>query len=177
MAKASIYTRKGDFGETGIWSGKRFPKSDTLIEAIGSIDELNATIGVVIESLSRQSKEKLEQVQRDLFGIGAQLAGYQGTESRAQGLERRVEEMEEEIDKMWGKMPPLRNFILPRGQLHLARTVCRRVERSVIKAIKQLPSNSIKMSILKYTNRLSDYLFCLARWENFRKRKKEVVWK
>ncbi len=153
----AIYTKKGDRGQTGLFDGRRVPKDDAVIEAVGAVDELNAAIGA--------ATDKLGDVQKDLFAIGSQLAGYKPKVD----LEKRVAEMEKEIDKMWGKLPPLRNFILPRGQLHLARVVCRRAERVVVRAKAEFA--------YQYLNRLSDYLFCLARWDNFKKKKPEVVWK
>ncbi len=154
-----IYTKKGDRGKTGLFDGQRVAKDTAVVEAIGAIDELNAAIGAT--SLAK----KLEGVQRDLFSLGSRLAGY---ESKLD-LESRVAEMEKEIDRMWKKLPPLKNFILPRGELHLARAVCRRAERAVVAANATFA--------YQYLNRLSDYLFCLARWVNFQKKKPEVLWK
>lgn len=179
MARASIYTRKGDSGETGLVDGMRVPKSDVLIEAIGVVDELNAQIGVAITQIQdtrlKVQVRKLEEIQGDLFAIGAQLAGYQDNRKivNSQKWERRVEMMETEIDQMWGEMPPLKNFILPRGQIHLARTVCRRAERRICAV--PIIHNTYPM-ILVYLNRLSDYLFCLARWVNFKAGEKETIW-
>lgn len=150
-----IYTKKGDLGETGIFSGKRVPKSNALIEAIGAVDELNAEIGMI---------EGREKIQEDLFAIGGILAG---SKSKVD-LDGRVREMETEIDKMWGKMPPLKNFILPRGQIQVARAVCRRAERAVVRAKARF--------CWQYLNRLSDYLFALARFVNFKSGEKETVW-
>lgn len=160
-----IYTKTGDRGETGLFDGRRVPKDDALIEAIGAVDELNATLGNL--SFKKEDLRKIEDVQKDLFAIGARLAG---AEIKID-LEERVGEMEREIDEMWKKMPKLANFILPRGGLHVARAVCRRAERRVV-AVRE---KRLEVSI-KYLNRLSDYLFCLARWENFRNRVKEATW-
>lgn len=156
-----IYTKKGDRGQTGLFDGRRVSKNTALIEAIGAVDELNATIGA--------ATDKLTDVQSDLFAIGATLAGLPTTDYGLQRLEKRVAEMEKDIDRMWGKMPELRNFILPRGPLHLARTVCRRAERAVVAAKAEFA--------YQYLNRLSDYLFCLARFNNFKAKKKETIWK
>ncbi len=152
-----IYTKKGDRGETGLFDGRRVAKNDALIEAIGSVDELNATLGLI-------KNKKLEKIQNELFSIGAVLAG---TELKID-LEKRVMEIEQEIDRMWKEMPPLKNFILPFGQTHVARTVCRRAERAVVRAKAKF--------CWQYLNRLSDYLFCLARYENFKNKKAEVIW-
>lgn len=152
-----IYTKKGDRGKTGLFDGRRVPKNDALVEAIGAVDELNAAIGA--------ATQKLSEVQSDLFAIGSQLAGYK----TKRDLEKRALELETEIDKMWKKMPPLKNFILPRGQLHLARAICRRAERATVAAKAEFA--------YQYLNRLSDYLFCLARFVNYKSRKPEVIWR
>ncbi|MBI4099472.1 cob(I)yrinic acid a,c-diamide adenosyltransferase [Candidatus Microgenomates bacterium] len=155
-----IYTKKGDRGQTGLFDGRRVAKNDAVIEAIGAVDELNATIGA--------ATVKLTGIQNDLFAVGSQLAGYKTKVD----LEARTKWLEAEIDRMWKEMPPLTNFILPRGQLHLARSVCRRAERALVAVSGQQLADS-----LKYLNRLSDYLFCLARYVNYQSRKPEVVWK
>ena len=155
-----IYTKKGDYRQTGLFSGKRVGKHDKLIEAIGTIDALNAQIGVI-----KEERIRLQKIQNDLFAIGSKLAGY---ETRL-NLDKRVEEMEAEIDLMWAKLPPLKNFVLPRGQLHLARTVARRAERAAVAAKGKFA--------WQYLNRLGDYLFCLARWVNYKAKIKETVWR
>ena len=142
-----------------MFAGSRVAKNSPLVEVIGAIDELNAVLGTV------KGEAKLEEIQKDLFAIGSKLAGY---ETRLD-LEKRVRELEAEIDMMWKNLPPLKNFILPRGELHLARAVCRRAERAAVTAKVEFA--------YQYLNRLSDYLFCLARWENFKKKRKEIVWK
>ncbi len=163
--RASIYTRKGDLGQTGLFSGKRVKKNDRVMEAIGTVDELNAQIGAAITQIkNKEAREKLDRVQRNLFVVGSGLAGYGEPK-----LGDEVDKMEEEIDRMWAGMPPLKNFILPRGQLHLARTVARRAERAVIVAKGKFA--------WQYLNRLSDYLFCLARWVNYKAKIRETVWK
>lgn len=148
-----IYTKTGDGGTTSLFNGKRVKKSHKIIEALGTIDELNASMGLL----------KLTDIQKDLMAISAEVAGYKN-----QVLGSRVQWLEKEIDRMQKELPGLRNFILPTGQIHLARAVCRRAERRI---------NFLKnKNILKYLNRLSDYLFVLARWENFKNKKKEIIW-
>mgnify|MGYP001610769036 CR=1 FL=1 len=167
-----IYTKKGDKGETGIFNGKRVSKSDALIEAIGAVDELNATLGVAVGEIKNQKskiKIAIQKIQSDLFAIGARLAG---AEIKID-LGKIVLEMETEIDQMWGEMPPLKNFILPSGQIHLARTVCRRAERRVVSLVTRTYNLE---PVVRYLNRLSDYLFCLARFVNFKTGVKEKVW-
>lgn len=155
-----IYTKTGDKGKTGLYNGKRVPKSSPIVEALGSIDELNAVLGTI-------KLQKLQEIQKDLMLINASVAGFKTVIPKAEKLEK-------EIDKMEKSLPKLKKFILPQGPIHFARAVCRRAERNVIKikSVTQLHSNTIK-----YMNRLSDYLFVLARFENHKKRVREIVWK
>lgn len=185
-----IYTKSGDRGETGIIGGRRLPKDDALIEAIGTVDELNAALGVVINRGSDPCEGQtldnlLIEVQRDLFFIGSLLAGHtkhKGVTSCLSTIKKRVLKFEKEIDKLEKILPPLKNFILPGGTqtatfLHFARAVCRRAERRIV-TLKNYPiSQSTVDQLIKYFNRLSDYLFVLARSENFQKKVKEDIWK
>lgn len=161
-----IYTKTGDQGQTGLFDGTRIAKDDLRIEAIGAIDELNAQIGVITQKI-----KFLETIQSDLFAIGGLLAGSE----MGVDLGARVIEMEREIDRMWKKMSPLNNFILPRGQIHVARVVCRRAERTVVRLVggRKLDLKPV----VKYLNRLSDYFFALARFADFLAKNKETVWK
>lgn len=151
-----IYTKTGDKGATSLWGGKRVKKSHKIIETVGVIDELNAWMGIL----------HLKEIQMDLMEIGAGLAG-----SRSMNLEARIMDLEREIDKMEAKLQKLRNFILPQNQIHIARAVCRRAERRIIDA------DVHRHDITAYINRLSDYLFVLARWTDWKKGKKELIWK
>lgn len=175
-----IYTKTGDKGETGLLGGKRVSKTDPRIEAYGSIDELNAVIGVIRSfGCPKDIDRLLERIQNNLFDLGVTLVLEKSRRQlRVSGQIRTLdpkdtEFLEKQIDFYDAKNPALRNFILPGGTkvaslFHLARTVCRRTERKVIK----LRKNSIP-----YLNRLSDLLFVLARYENTRVKKKEVMWK
>ena len=154
-----IYTRAGDKGETSLGS-ERVPKDDARVSALGDIDELSSAIGMCKD---KEIAEELEQVQRDLFVVGAILLG------REAELKDRVKELEASIDKYSQNLPELKGFILPEGCLHLARAVCRRAERSVVKISKQ-------EDVLAYLNRLSDYLFVLARYANSLKGLTEKTW-
>lgn len=161
-----IYTRKGDKGETRTYGGKRVLKCDFNIEAVGNIDELNAVLGLI-------KIPEVERMQEDLMVIGAMISGRVLS---IKYLIFRVKEIEKEIDKMWEKMPDLKNFIFLRGTgeaalLFFARAVCRRAERSVV-ALKR----SDLTEVVKYLNRLSDYLFCLGRYENFKRNVPEKIW-
>jgi cob(I)alamin adenosyltransferase len=177
-----IYTRTGDKGQTSLFGGKRVLKSDLRIDIYGTIDELNSLIGAVlsIEYLVLGIKNELIKIQNDLFTIGSALVNPQDPQGVAlQSCEARVREFEKLIDQMAEKMPKLNNFILPGGgktgsMLHLSRTVCRRLERKFValNSRKKIDSN-----IIIYFNRLSDLLFTMARFANFKEKKKEVIWK
>ena len=171
-----IYTRGGDKGKTSLVGGSRVSKSDDIIEAVGNVDELNALLGLVICDLKEPYISTLRDIQNDLFDIGADLA----TPSNNKGPALRINKnytiyLEQEIDKINANLPALTSFILPGGSkvssiIHLARTVNRRSERSIVKLSKK---QKINIEVLKYINRLSDFLFVLARFVN----KKEMLWK
>lgn len=174
-----IYTRTGDHGQTSLFGGTRVAKNDPRIEAYGTVDELSSVIGVArASSLPEELDAVLEQVQRDLFDVGAYLASP-GT-SRFSGVEpRRVEELERAIDTMECELAPLTNFILPGGSLqaahlHVARTVCRRAERCVVALHDETEAT---LSTVIYLNRLSDFLFVAARFANARAGVADVLWK
>ena len=179
-----IYTKTGDAGETGLFGGGRVPKDDVRVEAYGDVDELNAVIGMArcIEQMPRID-DVLLPIQRDLFAIGAILA----TPDRAKmalHLEKariddgRISELEHAIDAGEAELEPLRAFILPGGSpkasaLHVARTVCRRAERRVVRLQHQAELPPLAVI---YLNRLSDLLFTLARVANVRVGAGEVTW-
>jgi cob(I)alamin adenosyltransferase len=154
-----IYTRTGDDGTTALFGGKRVFKSDPRVELYGSLDELNSWLGVF-------NDEHLVVIQKDLCTIESVVAGWQGN---IQTIIPRISEMESWIDGMDTKLPKLTNFILPNSYMHVARSVCRRVER---KAVQQ----HVDPVIIHYLNRLSDLLFTLARYINMQGNIKDVVW-
>ena len=161
----SVYTKTGDKGMTGIFSGKRVSKSSKLIQAIGAIDELNSYLGVI---------GGLFEIQRNLFTINAILAGSDPAMPKDA-----TKKLEKEIDTIEGKMPVLANFIIYSGtpratKIYFARALCRSAERSLV-AIPNILHTIYY--ILPYLNRLSDYLFTLARYTNFKKKIKEEIWK
>jgi cob(I)alamin adenosyltransferase len=169
-----IYTRTGDHGDTSLFGGTRVPKNDSRIEAYGTIDELNAFLGVARASWSASPiDEHFARIQSDLFDIGAHLASPGS--SRFAGIDpERITELERAIDAMESELAPLRNFILPGGctaaaHLHVARTVCRRAERLIV-ALHDEPS-------IVYLNRLSDFLFVAARYANLKHGVDDVPWK
>ncbi len=167
---ARIYTRTGDDGTTGLIGGKRVSKDSQTIEACGSLDELNALLGVVrSHALPDGIDGILQRIQDRLFTISAELATPGGVEPRNRGLgNEEVRIMESQIDEFEDKLPPLRQFILPGGagasaDLHLARAVARRAERHCV-SLSRL--EKINPQILRYLNRLSDLCFVLARYIN-----------
>lgn len=179
-----IYTRSGDGGETGLFGGGRVSKSNLRVEAYGAVDELNANLGMAVTvAADPEISLRLERVQQDLFTLGASLAtpGAEDGSSRARVPPipgKRIQEMEEWIDQATEETPPLKAFILPGGSpgsaaLHLARTVCRRAERGVVRLSAQ---EGVDPDVLRYLNRLSDLLFALARLENHRGGVPDVPW-
>ena len=180
----AIYTRTGDKGKTSLFNGQRVSKSDLRVETYGTVDELNSAIGVSISNFKFQIsnfKKELIKIQNDLLNIGSALANPTTSEKReaTSYLQKRVKEFERFIDQMTEKMPPLSNFILPGGGkagsfLHLARAVSRRAERKVV-ALNH--KEKIDNNIVIYLNRLSDLLFTMARFANFKEKKKEVIWR
>ena len=170
----SIYTKKGDKGETSLLR-KRVSKSSPRIDAIGAIDELNSYLGVVRSfDIEKKTDIFLRKVQEDLFQIGSILAG-----SNLRFDSRKTSKLEKKIDELEKTLPRLRNFIFPEGEkgatlLFYARTIARRAERKIVALSK---SEVVKPSILKYLNRLSDLLFVIARAENKKTNTPEKVWK
>lgn len=179
-----IYTRTGDGGDTALFDGSRVPKSDMRVAAYGDVDELNAWLGLVrAEGIDPQLGDMLEQIQRDLFAIGGHLATpdpekVRAALAKAELSEERVRVMEEAIDAADAELPPLRAFVLPGGThgaaaLHVARTVCRRAERSVVGLARNA---EVPALFIVYLNRLSDLLFTLARLANHREGRHDVTW-
>jgi cob(I)alamin adenosyltransferase len=178
-----IYTRAGDQGETRLIGGSRVLKCDPRVETYGEVDELNAVLGYAREKIADESmRQQLMGIQRDLFGIGAQLADPRGQidqkAEKAAVSEERVKDIEVMIDHYDAALPPLRSFILPGGAqggaaLHLARAVCRRAERRMVALAQQEP---LHPNLLIYINRLSDLLFVLARAANRQAGIEEIPW-
>jgi cob(I)alamin adenosyltransferase len=175
-----IYTRTGDKGKTSLFDGTRVLKSNERVQAYGTIDELNSTIGFAIAALKTKNKKlkvELEKIQHDLFDIGSALAVPHAMP--VVGLESRPEDFELLIDAMTAKLPELKQFILPGGgkagaAFHICRTVARRAERQVVSLMQK---EEVDTSILIYLNRLSDLFFTVARFVNHLEKKKEIAWK
>jgi cob(I)alamin adenosyltransferase len=173
-----IYTRTGDAGATALGTGERVPKHAPRIAAYGSVDETNASIGVARVHLGEGHADvdaMLARIQNDLFDLGADLcaperAGGEPGRERLRVSEAQVERLEREIDAMNARLQPLRSFVLPGGTaaaaaLHVARTVCRRAERSMA-GLAADPGEPVSAPALKYINRLSDHLFVASRYVN-----------
>jgi cob(I)alamin adenosyltransferase len=161
-----IYTRGGDKGETSLGDGERVPKHGPRIEAVGTVDEANAAIGLARLQASQAADAMLARIQNDLFDLGADLC-RPGTEG-LRIVDAQVVRLEHEIDAMNARLKPLESFILPGGtpaaaHLHLARTVVRRAERCITRLAA---AEAVSEAAIRYVNRLSDHLFVLARAEN-----------
>ncbi|SHE92491.1 cob(I)alamin adenosyltransferase [Fodinibius roseus] len=176
-----IYTRKGDRGETSLFGGQRVSKSQHRIRAYGTVDELNSFIGLAASyELSEVGKKHLKKLQKLLFILGADLATPHSAKPRIDRIgQEEVDFLEEAIDEMEKELEPLKNFILPGGSqagstLHIARTVCRRAERAAVACQKW---HNVSGQTIKFLNRLSDFLFVMARFENKRKGTPEETWK
>ena len=178
-----IYTKTGDDGTTGLFGGKRVAKFSARIEAYGTVDELNAVIGVALtHDLHEKVSEPLQYISSLLFTVGSDLATPQEATQKSSVpaiKEEHVDFLEHWIDAYQEHLPTLRNFILPGGSpggahLHLARTVCRRAERAIV-ALKQ--EEEINPIIIRFINRLSDYLFVAARFVNAKEGFDDIEWK
>lgn len=173
----ALYTKSGDRGQTSLLGGSMVAKDDPRVEAYGSVDELNAVLGLVIAfSDVDDVSASLSRIQKDLFIIGSELAGGKKHISPS-----RIGDLEKEIDALWPELPPLKHFIIPGGSktaslLHLARTVCRRAERQVV-LLSSKEKKKMNPDIITYLNRLSDLLFTHARYVNYKKKKEELIWK
>lgn len=168
---SKIYTRSGDQGETGLGDGTRVPKDHPRVTAYGSVDELNAVIGLLLaQGPEVPETELLRSIQNDLFDVGADLCKPSGPSDSSGPAPLRIRpdqasRLEGAIDRLNAGLEPLKSFVLPGGSLaaawcHLARTVCRRAEREVVTLALAEPVNS---EVIVYLNRLSDFLFVLAR--------------
>ncbi len=175
-----IYTRGGDKGKTSLGDGKRVPKHDARVAAYGTVDEANAAIGVAKLHAKGRAAAMLARIQNDLFDLGADLCFPEDREDRPalRIVPSQTERLEREIDAMNAEMKPLASFILPGGSaasanLHLARAIVRRAERTMTALAERAPVNP---EAIRYVNRLSDHLFVLARYLN-KKGRGDPLWK
>lgn len=179
-ARMSIYTRQGDKGKTSLYGGKSVSKASIRVEAYGTVDELNSLIGVVEVRVKGSFEKELLKIQNDLLEIGALLANPNSKDTSIRfHLSKRAKEFENLIDKIEKNLPELENFILPGGGekgslLHLARSVSRRAERSVVRLSEE---EKVDDEVIVYLNRLSDLFFDMARKVNKDSKKKEIIWK
>jgi cob(I)alamin adenosyltransferase len=181
-----IYTRTGDDGTTALGTGERVPKQALRIAAYGTIDETNAAIGMArihLDSGASKVDAMLMRIQNDLFDLGADLCvpdrGQKPGYEPLRVAQSQVDRIEKEIDELNGELKPLRSFVLPGGSpgaaaLHVARTVCRRAERIIVELAAE-PSEPVSDAVLKYVNRLSDFLFVASRYVNDRGAN-DVLW-
>lgn len=177
-----LYTRTGDDGTTALSGGQRVPKDSRRVAAYGTVDELNAAIGMALSAeLVQELAEPLREIQNELFHLGSDLSFWEEDKEKydlPQIEARHVKRLEELIDRCLAEVGPLKNFILPGGSigsahLHLARTICRRAEREVIALARE---ERVGAQVIPYLNRLSDLLFVMARLENMRQGVAEPLW-
>lgn len=179
---SKIYTKTGDKGQTSLIGGTRLPKHHVRIEAYGTVDELNSHIGLLRDVIEEKSVfDLLISIQDRLFTIGSQLAADPEKNKMQLPIvyEEDVTALEKAIDEMNTQVPEMKSFVLPGGHIyvsycHIARCVCRRAERAVLRLAENESVNDIH---IKYLNRLSDYLFMLSRWLTMKLNAKEIAWK
>lgn len=177
-----IYTKTGDKGQTSLIGGTRLPKHHIRIEAYGTVDELNSHIGLLRDVIEDPStKELLVSIQDRLFTIGSHLAAdpVKNKMELPALFEEDITALEKAIDVIDGLVPEMKSFVLPGGHIHvsychIARCVCRRAERAVLRLAE---NESVEDITFKYLNRLSDYLFMLSRWLTFHYKAEEIPWK
>ena len=182
MKITRVYTRTGDKGETSLVGGVRIKKSDIRLEAYGTVDELSAQLGMLVSMIGEgEERDFIIRVQNNLFNVCTHLATDQSQTPlypSAHLADGEIEAMEQRIDKLNGALPERQGFILPGGtmtaaQAHVCRTVCRRAERRIA-ALAEVATIAPEMQ--QYVNRLSDYLFILAKIINFNEGKSEIIW-
>lgn len=176
-----IYTKTGDSGTTGLYGGQRVSKNSPRIAAYGEVDELNSILGVARAETSHEPiRLTLTEIQNTLFTLGSQLASPKLDPKLRIITSAHIDALERQIDAMTDSLPAMRHFILPGGSktsafLHLARTVCRRAERSAVH-LSSLPDEKVDHWLLIYLNRLSDFLFILARLANQLENVEDIPW-
>ena len=175
-----IYTRGGDAGQTSLGDGSRVSKLDLRLAAYGTVDELNAALGVVLAGdTPHELRTVLERVQNELFDVGADLSVPLGREGRLRVAQSQIDRLEEDCDRFNAELPELKSFVLPGGteaaaRLHVARTICRRAERETLRAAQD---HELDPLTGVYLNRLSDLLFVLSRAANAAAGRDEPLWR
>jgi len=177
----AIYTGRGDTGNTSLIGDTKSPKDSPIFNVLGNLDEFNASLGLLIAEInfSPEAKDFLVGIQQDLFRIGALLANPKAKKSEFAWLKKKTSTIERYIDELEKTLPKLTNFVLPGGssqgaKVHVTRTVCRRLERSLVSHFKTVDIG--KDRVIPYINRLSDLLFVLARYMNFNENVEDVIW-
>jgi cob(I)alamin adenosyltransferase len=174
-----IYTKTGDKGQTSLLNGKRVSKAELRLEAYGTLDELNSHLGLLVAQLSSDLFPLSEAIQSQLFTMGSHLAVEGKPDFPMPVWEAELtERLELQMDQWNGVLPELKNFILPGGstasaQCHVARTICRRAERRIVALAADA---EVDQSIITFVNRLSDYLFVMARWIDFSNQLPDRIW-
>jgi cob(I)alamin adenosyltransferase len=174
-----IYTKTGDDGQTGLIGGTRVSKAHARVACYGAVDELNATIGWAVVACDVDPwREELQQIQNDLFVLGAELATADGNEKMLTLQSETVTRLESQLDDLMSEVEPLKNFVLPGGcelaaRFHVARTVCRRAERDVVSLAAQ---SAVSQTAVIYLNRLSDLLFAYSLGANHRSGVANIIW-
>ena len=175
-----IYTKAGDQGDTGLLGGDRISKASRRIEAIGEVDELNASLGIVATTCnSEEFTQKIQWIQNRLFDFGSELACPPSGKFQLEVIHPcHVERLESEIDTFETELAPLKNFILPGGcvsssHMHLSRAICRRSERSLLRLAEE---ESVRPVMFEFLNRLSDWMFCASRVLNSRSGIADIIW-
>ena len=185
--KSQLYTRTGDKGTTSLVGGERVKKNSERLEAYGTVDELSSCLGAIASdpNCNDEARGQIRQIQNELFNIGCNLATQKGAPESPEGDEdipadtQQLLKLEGWIDALDEQTPKIKAFVLPGGcelasKAHMARTVCRRAERRILDMSEK---EHVDSEIIRYVNRLSDYLFILARYFNFMQGEEEIVWK
>lgn len=175
----SVYTKTGDKGNTSLLNGERYSKDSPIFNVLGTIDELNAFLGLLYTSRNTKIRKIINEIQSSLFELGTLLANPNVSKEQLLEISNVSLKLENYIDEFDSQLPPLKNFILPSGSpvsvyLHISRSVCRRLERETI-CLSRV--DSIYLEIIPFINRLSDLLFVLARYENFKVGILDEIWK
>ena len=180
--KSQLYTRTGDAGTTSLVGGERVKKNSLRLEAYGTIDELSSFLGAIASDpkCDTEAKGQVMEIQYELFNVGSYLATQPKAEDPCAALSAaKLQTLEGWVDTLDEQTPKIRSFVLPGGcelasKAHMARTVCRRAERNIISLADE---EYVDPNVIRYINRLSDYLFILARYFNFMQGEEEVVWR
>ena len=185
MEKSNLYTRTGDTGTTSLVGGERTSKASVRLESYGTVDELNAWIGVLVSdpAMPAEQQTELHYISHKLFDLGAYLATNAPAETMPEAAtlgHKAISRLEHDIDLLDSATPPANRFVLPGGSqasafAHVARTVCRRAERRII-ALASEPDTYVDPNVIRFVNRLSDYLFILSRYLNHAAGKAEIYW-